>query len=78
MYKILNVNLTSQNWNLKKITHDSYNVCLKKEQLTKKKIKLDSASPCRYNTNSQGADEIKDFPILIDFRAQKHGVVTSV
>ena len=29
-------------------------------------------------SNSRGADEIKDLPILIDFQVQKHGVVTPV
>ena len=29
-----------------------------------------------FYSNSWGADEIKDLPILVDFRAQKHGVVT--
>ena len=32
----------------------------------------------RFHSNSRGADEIKDLPILIDFRIQKHGVITPV
>ena len=32
----------------------------------------------RFHSNSPGADEIKDLPILIDFQIQKHGVVTPV
>ena len=31
-----------------------------------------------FHSNSQGADEIKDLPISIDFQAWKHGVVTHV
>ena len=29
-----------------------------------------------FHSNSRGADEIKDLPILIDFQAYKHKVVT--
>ena len=32
----------------------------------------------RFHSNSQGADEIIDLPILIDFCIQKHGVITPV
>ena len=31
-----------------------------------------------FHSNSQGADEIKDLPISIDFQIHKHGVVTPV
>ena len=31
-----------------------------------------------FHSNSRGADEIKDLPNSIDFRIQKHGVVTPV
>ena len=31
-----------------------------------------------FHSNSQGADEIKDFPISIDFQIQKLGIVTPV
>ena len=31
-----------------------------------------------FHSNSQGADEIQDLPISIDFQVQKHGVVTPV
>ena len=31
-----------------------------------------------FHSSSQGADEIKDLPISIDFQIQKHGIVIPV